>query len=667
MVSSSGLPLSNFARCCPTATRWTAAAITLAALGLAAALAIYQVIIRCYYVAQAPLYGDGFLYFAVGRGLLNGLSPYKDLLESKPPGMFLLAAASLTLGGERLAGVLQVLLVPAIPTICMGVVLRETRGRPPMFRAAALCVACVFGCGAAIYVVQRAWGFQTELFGTVASLLYLLGLCWSDRFTRTQLACCCLFVTLSVGLKEPYLTVALICAALLRKPLLKGFVIPAAVAGIVGVAALVCLGSLGAYFQVYLPGIVYFRAAADHSLLFRGLYVIRVLKDLTWFSSDPLFGYSVFSLWLSLPAFWAPERPWPWLLASAIVFAVGVWFWHFSVLYLQLLQVLQYRLPWDDSFFLWLSLRYAGLGLSAVLGLLILLFRQRPLFWAVLRAAAAAFAAVALVGIGSFLPQHYLFPVPIYMCLLVIAVRSFAGTKAQIVIAVVLLCLTIALPFTAFPRTKEIEQMRVMLEDRRLLAAAKARAEEIDVLMDACGFGRYVDLSRGDDFIGLTQHSPLSLPWEQDLARQGNRDMQERVATNLRDAPLVLVGTGQTVTGRTLIPRLVRAEPALPALWRLSSRDAVPLAGAGQDHGAGLVPRPAAFDVVTIATSRPSQLRTNGSVPSVPNPSVWAMAVSSSMNAISGFQLARTRAAKLECPPPESRKYSSTGGKVRVR
>lgn len=48
---------------------------------------------------------DVLLYFAAGRGILNGLSPYIDIFETKPPGMFLLSALSLRVtGDERLLG-----------------------------------------------------------------------------------------------------------------------------------------------------------------------------------------------------------------------------------------------------------------------------------------------------------------------------------------------------------------------------------------------------------------------------------------------------------------------------------------------------------------------------------------------------------------------------------
>ena len=41
------------------------------------------------YTADAPL------YWAVGRGMLNGLTPYSEMYENKPIGVFLLSAISI--------------------------------------------------------------------------------------------------------------------------------------------------------------------------------------------------------------------------------------------------------------------------------------------------------------------------------------------------------------------------------------------------------------------------------------------------------------------------------------------------------------------------------------------------------------------------------------------
>src|SRR3989344_8992683 len=71
----------------------------------------YEVFLRLFYEIQGPYTGDSTIYWAVGRGILNGLTPYTDLFETKPPGIFLLSAMSIALtGGPMLGTVIQTLL-----------------------------------------------------------------------------------------------------------------------------------------------------------------------------------------------------------------------------------------------------------------------------------------------------------------------------------------------------------------------------------------------------------------------------------------------------------------------------------------------------------------------------------------------------------------------------
>jgi hypothetical protein len=47
---------------------------------------------------------DNPLYWTVGRGILNGLTPYAQLYENKPPGIFLFAALSFALTNDAIIG-----------------------------------------------------------------------------------------------------------------------------------------------------------------------------------------------------------------------------------------------------------------------------------------------------------------------------------------------------------------------------------------------------------------------------------------------------------------------------------------------------------------------------------------------------------------------------------
>src|SRR4051794_16159625 len=83
---------------------------------------------RMYVETQTTIQGDAMTYMAAGRGLLNGLIPYQDLFETKPPGMFFIAALSIaTTGGEQLAWILQLVIFAATPLLIVALASRETR------------------------------------------------------------------------------------------------------------------------------------------------------------------------------------------------------------------------------------------------------------------------------------------------------------------------------------------------------------------------------------------------------------------------------------------------------------------------------------------------------------------------------------------------------------
>jgi hypothetical protein len=63
-------------------------AIGIVAAALAAGFHLAQMLAL---EARGAINSDGIAYLIVGRGILNGLRPYADLFESKPPGMYFLS------------------------------------------------------------------------------------------------------------------------------------------------------------------------------------------------------------------------------------------------------------------------------------------------------------------------------------------------------------------------------------------------------------------------------------------------------------------------------------------------------------------------------------------------------------------------------------------------
>src|SRR3989344_2498866 len=106
-------------------------ALLCSALVMMACIALgMQMVERLIYELRMPFTWDTTLYIAVGRGILNGLTPYADLYENKPPGIFLMSALSLWLTGGRVLGsVFQTIAIVGIPIMLALVTLRTLRGK----------------------------------------------------------------------------------------------------------------------------------------------------------------------------------------------------------------------------------------------------------------------------------------------------------------------------------------------------------------------------------------------------------------------------------------------------------------------------------------------------------------------------------------------------------
>ena len=97
--------------------------------------------------AQGAIDGDGLIFTIIGRGMLNGLTLYIDLFETKPPGVFLLMALSLLMtGGERLASLIDVAGFIAMALIPMAVFWKhfgEKKDKPIMAYTFEACYCAV--------------------------------------------------------------------------------------------------------------------------------------------------------------------------------------------------------------------------------------------------------------------------------------------------------------------------------------------------------------------------------------------------------------------------------------------------------------------------------------------------------------------------------------------
>ena len=160
---------------------------------------------------MSALNTDAYIYLTVGRGILNGLRPYTDLFESKPPGIFYLNALSLWLtNGTFLLRMLQAGNLLSLPIVLIGFV--WFRERTWNWRTGAmLFTAFIMGCLLALGAEENAPGLQTEVFGVLPSVLYALSISGRPDWKRTIFSGTCIFF--AVILREPFI-LGILAAAL---------------------------------------------------------------------------------------------------------------------------------------------------------------------------------------------------------------------------------------------------------------------------------------------------------------------------------------------------------------------------------------------------------------------------------------------------------------------
>src|SRR3989338_5707859 len=254
----------------------------------------YEVFLRLFYEIQGPYTGDSTIYWAVGRGILNGLTPYTDLFETKPPGIFLLSAMSIALtGGPMLGTVIQTLIIGAVP-ISLGIFFWfDTRGKKLEARTFLTTLAVLFGMLLTLFMAERSGEYQVESFGAFFGIVYVLAIAWRRErwhINDAWIPAGCLL--LAIGLKEPFFFSLLGSALILhdaKRPMLRLFILPFVIAAFVGIHLLVALGFWSAFMDTYLPIMLGSHIENYGPLWVRGFAFRRVFDDLNGFA-QPL-GY----------------------------------------------------------------------------------------------------------------------------------------------------------------------------------------------------------------------------------------------------------------------------------------------------------------------------------------------------------------------------------------
>lgn len=213
---------------------------------------------------------DTTIYFAVGRGILNGLTPYIDLFDFRPPGMFLVGALSLMLSDGYLAAHwMQAMMVILIPLVAyFGFPERKWWG-------------AAFGILLMLLTMTGAGNIQTESFGALFALLAIAMLRRSDRYGWVVAG---ISIAIAALFKEPFVF-AILGAMLIVCPKKNVVLKTGLVTIITWLIVMVLLGTLRPYFEFYLP---YTKALrASDTLLLEGLRIDKAI--LYYWQFSPVF------------------------------------------------------------------------------------------------------------------------------------------------------------------------------------------------------------------------------------------------------------------------------------------------------------------------------------------------------------------------------------------
>ena len=454
-------------------------------LGFALAVSAAGLLARVWFeIGSGYLSGDALIFQTVGRGILNGITPWSGLFETKPPLVFILPAVSLKLFGDQaLVKIVQgiVLLLIPIFTVLPAVLLVQEAS--PRVRRMVTGIAALFGILMANYAGNQAGYALAESHGAGFGVAFIAVVAagWLNTSWRKQSLLLGVLLLLATGFKEPFVFSILGGTILFTgrwSDLGKTFVVPVLIAAVVGVLCLLLLGWFGAFFGTYLPHMLGFHVFQhDLPVWIRALELHRYMEN-AWVYS-PFFAMSLVLLWVAPP--------------------VLVWM-------------------------------RGGTSLYSRIGFL--------LRWAI-----GTYVTLLSVAMGGdFYGHHFIFALPFYVALFlyilphVVLHISWKPERIAASLFAGLLVLS-ALMDTQLSFADLADHGQDQERDMRTVAAL------IDDSMDRCGYDRYLQLiPRGGGPFAYTEHSPYG-PIFVHYARfiGANKEYQRQYLDALQEAPLMLL------------------------------------------------------------------------------------------------------------------------------
>lgn len=492
--------------------------------------AAYDLWTAAQYEMLQTIWGDSGVFWAVGRGMINGLQPYTDLFEIKPPGIFWTSALSLGMGGDMVIGhAISAAVICLVPVL----LLLSKPGSDKMTIALTLLLGTLLSS----YTSLNAGEYQVEAFGSFFAIAYAVIMQRSSGkpVTYIDIAMATVAIGAAIAFKEPFL---LSCAAIgllyAEKPqrFCTMFLLPLVVALILGTGIFYLLGYLDPYLNVYLAEMMGNHVYRYGSPLTRGLDVTRLLVHATQFS--PFF----FLLLLGCIASFIRstgriitrfETYNVWLVGVSLLALVIPSFFHQLAIYVVAPSETLRMLLWVGY-----AVRIVA-GIGFIIGSMNIV-RLDPAPSRILRVIGALILATLAAGSGGeFYGHHFVFAVPVFAALMLLWLHSDRNPRTNR-LATAIMILIIA---TMFFHTRRNNAEALRLADS---SVPQITASEIDRILDVCGQDRYMHIGGLTSTFGFTKHSPLGpLFWQRnDLLDDNHTYFQKSVLSALQQADTVL-------------------------------------------------------------------------------------------------------------------------------
>lgn len=492
--------------------------------------AAYDLWTAAQYEMLQTIWGDSGVFWAVGRGMMNGLQPYTDLFEIKPPGIFWTSALSLWIGGDMVIGhaisAAVICLVPALLLLSK-----------PRLDTMTIVLTLLLGTMLSSFTSLNAGEYQVEAFGSLFAIAYAVIMQRSSKKTvrYIDIAMATVAIGGAVAFKEPFL-LSCVAIAMLSAENLKRFctmfLLPLTIALILGTGIFFVLGYLDPYLNVYLAEMMGNHVYRYGSPITRGLDVTRLLVHATQFS--PFF----FLLLLGCIASFIRssgrtitrfETYNIWLVVVSVIALVIPSLFHQLAIYIVAPSETMRSLLWVGYY----------VRVIAALGFIIgsiNVVRLDPVPSRILRMTAALILATLAAGSGGeFYGHHFVFAVPVFAALMLLWLHSNRDHRTN-GLSLIVITLIFA---TTFFHTRRDNAEALRLADS---SVPQLTATEIDRILDACGQDRYMHIGGLTSTFGFTKHSPLGpLFWQRnDLLDNNHPYFQKSVLSALEKADTVL-------------------------------------------------------------------------------------------------------------------------------